>query len=243
MMQYSPLELISGASAVIVVIGGIATAYRFLGIKSRNERMAAVREGFRAVIDYLASDNEVMMFSGAILLRRFFNPITELGIAGTPYAPECVLVIAAMLNNERQLPEGVQKVLADGLAYAPNLRGADFQKTNLQGAYLGDRIRKGIDVSDADFYKANLTRASLAGITAHQTVFYKAVLKETKLQRADLTGADFRQANLEGAKLDDTELLDARFDGAVLGGASFKNARNVPSDITDKLDKDSVYPT
>jgi uncharacterized protein YjbI with pentapeptide repeats len=34
------------------------------------------------------------------------------------------------------------------------------------------------------FFEANLTRSSLAGITAHRTVFYKATLKRTKLQRS-----------------------------------------------------------
>jgi hypothetical protein len=241
MMEYSLLDLVGGASAIIAISGAIVTAWRFLGIKSRYEKMAAVREGFRSVIDSLASGNEIMMLSGAVLLRRFLQPHTELGLDKTPYAHECVLVITAILRDERQLPEAIQKILADSLAYAPNLRAADFQRTNLRNAYLGDRIRKGIDVSDADFYRANLTKASLKGITAKKTVFYKSVLKQSVLRGADLTGADFRQANLEGADFDQAELLDAQFDDAVLAGARFKNARNLPTGITDKLDRDGVY--
>jgi hypothetical protein len=58
-----------------------------------------------------------------------------------------------MLRDEQQLPEVVQKILADSLAYAPDLRAADLQRTKLQDAYLGDRVRKGIGVSDADFFR------------------------------------------------------------------------------------------
>ena len=62
---------------------------------------------------------------------------TEQGGKGTPYAGEALNVITATLRNVET--GSFQKLLADGLAYAPTLKGADLQKTNLQGAYLGAR--------------------------------------------------------------------------------------------------------
>jgi hypothetical protein len=72
-------DLIQVISAAVGVIGGIVAAFRFLRIKSKHERMAAIGDAFRSVIDSLASENEVKRLSGAILLRRFFNPLRNLG--------------------------------------------------------------------------------------------------------------------------------------------------------------------
>jgi hypothetical protein len=233
-------QLIHAASAATAVVGGIVAAFRFLRIKSRHERMIAVGEAFRSVVDSLASDNSVKRLSGAILLRRFFSPITELGVAGTPYADECIKVITAMLREEK-LSNNVQKILGDSLAYAPSLRNCDLQRTNLSDIYLGDRARKGIDVSDADFFEANLSKASLAGAIACRVVFCKADLRQAKLLRADFQAADFRQANAEGTVFSDSDLNGARFDGAKLTGAVFRRAKNIPDSIAEKLDKNGVY--
>jgi uncharacterized protein YjbI with pentapeptide repeats len=234
-------ELIQVLSAVIAVVGGIIAAYHFLRIKSRHERMAMVGDAFRSVIESLASDNEVKRLAGAVLLRRFFNPFTELGIAGTPYADECIKVIAALLR-EPGLPVNVQKLLADSLAYAPDLKNADFQRTDLHDAYLGDRIRQGINVSGADFFEANLNRASLVGINARRAVFFRAQLAQAQLRRADLRDADFRDADLQEARFDEADLLGTRFDGASLAGARFKLAKNLPRAIAEKLDPNFIYP-
>ena len=91
-------------------------------------------------------------------------------------------------------PSNLQKLLADGLAYAPSLQYADLQRCNLHEAYLGVRPDRSIDLSRADFFEANLTGASLKGAKAHGTVFFQAVLHDTVLSESDLTEADFRGA-------------------------------------------------
>jgi hypothetical protein len=161
--------------------------------------MAEVGKSFSTVIEALASKEEVKQLSAAILLRRFFDPKTEYGIAGTPYATEAVNVIASMLRSET-LSQKMQKLLADGLAYAPDLRHADLQKANLTDAYLG----KGVDCSGADFFCADLTRASLQRLTGVKTVFYGATLHKTVLAGADLRGANFKGADLQGVEIDPT---------------------------------------
>jgi uncharacterized protein YjbI with pentapeptide repeats len=230
--QSEVFELIQVLSASVGIVGGLIVAFRFLRIKSRREQMEAVGQAFRTVVEALASENEIKRLSGAILMRRFFDPISELGVAGTPYANECVNVIAAMLRDPG-LPESLQKILADSLGFAPKLKAADLQRANLADAYLGDRIRKGIDVSDTDFFEANLTKASLTGATACRAVFYRANLAKAKLANADLRGADFRCANLERAVFDGANLAGARFDDAILTGASFVGATNIPETVAD----------
>ena len=78
-------------------------------------------QAFNSTVEGLSSDAEAKSWPAAILLRRFFDKGTEQGAAGTPYEHEAVAVIAAPLRNT---PTGeLQKLLADGLAYASSLQG------------------------------------------------------------------------------------------------------------------------
>lgn len=229
--------------------GGLLAAYRYLDIKSRTEKMTLIGEAFRLVVAGLASDREVDRLAAAVLLRRFFDPLTEYGVKDLPYSNESINVIAAML---RTLPTGVlQKLLADGLAYAPSLEGVDLQAANLEEAYFGGRNRKPVNLSRADLYKAKLVRASLKGVCAIETVFFEADLSGTVFIGANLCRADFRSAilkdtkfglaNLEEAKFDNADLANVRFEGAKLRKASFKSALNVPEEIQRKLDAEGCY--
>lgn len=219
--------------AWIALIGGLATAVlgilKYFTYRSRRDRQTLVGQAFSETMNALASQDEIRQLAAAILLRRFFDRRTEQGAAGAPYQHEAIRVIAALL---RATETGeLQKLLADGLAYAPSLRGADLQRCNLSGAYLGDRLGRMVDLSDADLFNADLTGASLRGVRARGTVFYGAVLAKTVLENADLSNADFR----------DADLADARFDGAVLSGARFSGARNMPSEVLAVLgDVDEV---
>jgi hypothetical protein len=62
--------------------------------------MAVVHDAFEAVVKALASTVEVEQLSGAILLRRFFDPKSEVGIGNCPYKNEVVNVIAASLRGQ-----------------------------------------------------------------------------------------------------------------------------------------------
>jgi type II secretory pathway pseudopilin PulG len=218
----------------IAVVGGLATAIlgilKYFNFRSRRERAAAVGQAFAATIDALASTDPARQFAGAILLRRFFDQRTEQGEGNSPYEKEAVAVIAALLRDVS--PGNLQKLLADGLGYAPSLQHADLQHCNLQEAYLGVRPDRKVDLSNADLFGADLTRASLKGATAHRAVFFRAVLRETVLRDSDLTQADFRAADLEGA----------RFDGAHLSGARFGDAKAIPPEVIALLDDDGRVP-
>ncbi len=213
-------------SALVAVLGALFAGYKYF---AHRERMSAVRTAFREVVDSLGADDDVHRRAGAIMLRRFFDAKTEQGGSGTPYAGEALNVLAATLRNIET--GSLQKLLADGLAYAPTLRSADLQKTNLQGAYLGRRGDHCVDLSGADFYRADLTGASLKEATAQRAVFYQARLAKTVMRGADLTGANFYEA----------DLLGANFTGAKLEGASFSRARNIPESIRSHLDERGTY--
>jgi hypothetical protein len=222
-------------TAISAVLAGILGILKYFNYRSRQDELRLVASDFHAVVAALHSDGLIERMAGAILLRRFYDAGTESG-KGTPYLKEALDVTTAILRG--QVTSDFQKLLADGLSFAPSLYRADLQKTNLQLAYLGSR-KKGadypkdvtIDLSYADFYRADLSRASLKGAYAKGAVFYQARLHNTVLSDADLTEANFFEADLRGAKFDRARLFLAKFSGA----------RNVPSDVEEKLDENGIY--
>jgi|tagenome__1003787_1003787.scaffolds.fasta_scaffold20881164_2 uncharacterized protein YjbI with pentapeptide repeats len=231
-----PSSGVATFTSVVTAVGGLIVAvFGYIGYQNRRARLTSIRQTFNEVIGSLAADDEERRLAGAILLRRFFDETSELGLRTllplsrrAPYAQEAVGVIAAVL---RGLKGGdFQKLLADGVAYAPNLMHADFQKTNMQNAYLAPR-RIGASLEGADFYRADLSGASLKGANAPRAVFYQARLRGTVLKNADLRKANFFQADLSGAK----------FEGSRLKGADFREARGIPEEITPQLDENYTY--
>jgi uncharacterized protein YjbI with pentapeptide repeats len=222
---------LQGWVAVVVGLGTVALGLlKYFDVRSKSERASAAGEAFAKTVDNLAAEDEVKQLAGAILLRRFFTQGTEQGEAELPYADEALAVIAAVL---RDTPTGtLQKLLADGLAHAPDLAGVDLQGCNLSNAYLGERPDRRPDFSHADFFEADLSGASLKSATAQEAVFFKATLCGTVLRAAELEGADFREADLQ----------DARFEEAKLAGARFGGAKNIPQDIASRLDAGRCIP-
>src|SRR5215472_4700185 len=112
---------------------------KYFSYRTRRDRISLVGQAFNSTVEGLSSDAAAKKLAAAILLRRFFDKQTEQGATGTPYEHEAVAVIAALLRNT--VTGELQKLLADGLAYASSLQGADLQECNLSRAYLGQRPR------------------------------------------------------------------------------------------------------
>ncbi len=220
-------DIVTVIAGLGTLIGAVLTVLKYL---SRRDKQLAAQTAFRTVVDSLSSSVEGQRLGGAILLRRFFDPSTELGDGKLPYAREAVDVIVALLRETG--PGNFQKLLADGLLYAPTLAGADLQRTNLQSAYLGRKDGgQAPNLQRADFYRADLSAASLKEADAARAVFYQARLHNTIFKNADLSGAVFYGA----------DLLGAEFKGARLTGASFDHARNVPPLLARSIDAAGLY--
>jgi Pentapeptide repeats (8 copies) len=222
------LNLGGAISTASVVVAGVVAVLGVLGYQNRRVKLAAIRSAFSDVIGLLAAEDVERSLAAAILLRRFLDPHSELGVRDTlfrrraPYAKEAQSVMAAVL---RGIPRGdLQKLLADGLAHARTLENADLQRTNLQDAYLAPRGSGG-SLKGADFYRADLSGASLKGAKAQGAKFYQARLQNTVLRGAHLQGASFFEADLSGAD----------FGKACLEGASFAGARNIPDELVPHL--------
>jgi hypothetical protein len=222
-----PKDIASLVTAFVAVVGSVLAVTKYL---SRRDKQLAAQQAFRAVLDSLSSNVERQRLGGAILLRRFFDPRSELGEGGTPYAREAVDVIAALLRETET--GNFQKLLADGLLYAASLESVDLQRTNLQNAYLGlKNDGKPPNLNRADFYRSDLSAASLKGANAERAVFYQARLHNTILKKANLEGASFFEADLLGADFSEATLL----------GANFAGARNIPKGLSAHIGEGGTY--
>jgi hypothetical protein len=222
------------AQAWVAVVGALVTAtvglFAHLNYRSARDRKAAVGASFTATVDALAGDNDLHRMAAAVLLRRYFDPRSEQGAPRRPYRKEVIELIAGMLREDQ--PARLQKVLADGLRYARDIKGADLQNCNLRGAYLGHRTHDGwrLDLSGADLYEADCSEASFKEVVAKETVFLRATLRDTVFRGADLEAADFREAVLQGA----------RFEGAHIGGARFAGATDIPLAVRELLSSEDA---
>ena len=221
-------ETAQGWLAVAVgLVAAVLSVFKYFNYRSKRDRLAEVGASFAMTVEALASDNGTSRMAGAVLLRRFFDRHTEQGALGRPYVKEAIEVMAGMLREEQ--PARVQKVLADGLRYARELRDADLQNCDLRNAYVGKKAGDtwSVDLSRADLYGAICGRASFKAVIAREAVFLEAELSKAVFSDADCTGADFRRAKLHSA----------RFDGAQIGGARFEGAEGIPEDVAALLDE------
>lgn len=215
------ISLITGIAAII---GILISIYKYMDKRYKNNILRTnelkIKDLFESTVSKLSSNNSSEKISSAILLRRFLDKDSELGVGGTPLAKETINVIAAMLRVEKT--GDFQKLLADSLKYATTLKDSDLQRANLRNAVLG---KKNLNFENTDFYQADLSNASFKyeagkGVNLANSVFYQANLQGTNFEGSNLDGTNFYQANLEGAK--------------------FKDAKNIPDDIQKNL-VDNIY--
>ncbi len=220
-------------AALVACLSAFLGLGSFLHFRSKRDRLNDINDAFIRASNNLGSDDPIKRLAAAGVLPRFFDAKSQYGLKGAPYANDAITLMTAVLRVE---PTGVvQKTLADGLAQADSLAGRDFQKANLRDCYWGrkkdKKDEKSVDASGADFYRADLTRASLRGAVLQEAQFKNAQLVATVFENADLRKCNFDAANLRGAT----------FDGARLTAASFVNASNIPSAIKMRLNESGSY--
>jgi hypothetical protein len=215
---------ISLGSAFIALLAAVLGLGQYLRFRTRREKQEAVGRAFSEVLRGLGSKSEVERLASAALTRRLFDRDSEFGAGGLPYAGDAVRVVSAVLRSE---PTGTtQKLLADGLRWAPSLAYGDFQRANLRECYWGaGATGTPLDAHGADFYGADLSSASL-----RRAILRKAVFREAQLLRTVLDGSDCREADFRGA-----DIRGASFNGALLLDAMFDDVHRLPTVISENL--------
>ena len=125
-----------------------------------------------------------------------------------------------------------------------SFRGIDLSSANLRHATLGATILSAfggsskvkVDLTDARFPDADLTRAEFLRANLTDANFSAANLSGTRFLECDLTNADFSWANLRGA-----QFRKCNFEGANLFNTS--NTRLIGADFIDsKLWEAALFP-
>lgn len=103
-----------------------------------------------------------------------------------------------------------------------------------------------LDLSGSDFFRADLSHASLRNDVCVKTIFYECVavatvfrlsdLTEANFSGADVQNADFRGADLTGANFAGAKVAGAAFGGATIEGTGFMNASGLPAALAERMD-------
>lgn len=257
------IQATDGALSILSVLVLLFIAFlRYVSANSKEKKLSSVKASFVSIVEQLSSSSETEKMSAAILLRRFFDTKTEMGLRGKPFKKEAVNLISGMLKVE---PVGrLQKTLGEGLIYAVSVTNQDLQKVNLHDVHLGKSLgyklftlrwnlkfwnyprfnlfnQRFPDFTGSDFFQSDLSRASFADCDLVGCVFYEANCKKTVFKNAKLMKANFNEADLEGAKFSGANLQGATFEKAVLKDANFEGALNIPKSIKDRLNPKGIY--
>ena len=239
MTIYETVSFVVIAAGAITV--GVKAFIDYYGVKSVSKQKEEYRCSFDKLVAQLSSDKITAQLSAAILLRRFFDIKIKYNFYMKKRSEnenelndrfflrqETINVVSSIL---RTLPTGVyQKTLGDGLAYCSCFHLADLQRVNLQNIYFGNKKFR-IDLSGADLFMANLSKALIENVDAHN-----AYLNNTILTRTTIKNSDFSYANFYGADLSNIILNQV-----TLKGAKFNKALNIPDEISNHLDKDGIF--
>ncbi|HEY9627394.1 MAG TPA: pentapeptide repeat-containing protein [Coleofasciculaceae cyanobacterium] len=105
-----------------------------------------------------------------------------------------------------------------------DLRGVNFQDTNLQGAELSEVDLQNSILIRANFKAAHLDKADFRGANFLFAMFEGASAESANFQGTNVVASHFEQAKLKGAKFQGANCRQTRFDQANLEGADFREA-------------------
>jgi len=111
-----------------------------------------------------------------------------------------------------------------------DLRGAEMQSVECDGADFRDCEMEGADMRGSSFRQANFVRADLRGALL-SPLDIGGQDDPHKLKRTDLSGADFSHAVLEGADLHHAVFAGADLKHAVLRGCDLRHANLKGADL------------
>ncbi|MET9231394.1 pentapeptide repeat-containing protein [Lentzea sp. NPDC003310] len=249
------------ARLIVISVGGALVVGTGLLYTARNYRLAhrgQVTERFTKALERLGSDELYVRIGGVHALEHVMRDSPEhrgdvvkvlvafirdrLPRRGTEAANETPWMHPPSGSDEPELPAepapDVQAALT-ALGSRPeqtkhNRASLNFRQLHVQGVQLsGAQFRKadlrGADLRNADLFEADLQNADLSGANLQNAYLSEANLQNTNLseanlQNANLSGANLQNANLHGADLQNTHLFGADLQNARLSGADLQNA-------------------
>jgi hypothetical protein len=237
----------AGLVAALTTSAGLVAAvlgiFKYFNYRTKRDRIAAVGTAFEAVVEALASDDEVKRMAAAIRLRRFFDPRAELATGG--FGPWL-----RGLRRRDEAHRAEQATEQDATAAKPRHPHRPWSLTSEELPYAADALNVIVAIlreqppgnfqklladaltkapkkllAGADIQKANLQNAWLGQIDLPRADFY----------RADLSNASFKEATAQGVKFYEARLARTRFIRAKLQQANFFGADLPRADFTDAV--------
>jgi hypothetical protein len=244
------VALLTAMAGLIAASVGVLNYFNY---RTKKARIATVGTAFEAVVEALASTNDVRRMAAAIRLRRFFDARAELATGGVATWLRRVRRGSSRRNPPRggHPADADRSLTSDELPYAADainvivailrtVPPGDFQKlladalthapkallirVDLQRANLQNAWLGEIDLPAADFYRADLSNASFKDGGVERAQFYEARLARTRFTRSRLANANFFGADLTRADFGSANLHEASFVQSMARRASFRDA-------------------
>jgi len=247
-------------AAVFVTVGAGVGGYLIAHSRSTRERVAAedrrtelrlaferrgqVDAAYQAMVLELSSPSAILRANAAMKLGKILQaPPVEWHLEDERRDELWSLtkqLLAASLAIETEPKVLKALTIAVALHAAEDehgdLRGLDFSLARAADAYWAR-----IDFRYADFYKADLTGASLrkaklGGAQFRETTLCGAVLADAACEKANFKLTDLRNADLSGADLTEASFESAKVHGVVLAGATLAPRREHIVDLSERGD-------
>lgn len=231
--------------ALFVTVGGAVGGYlvgqsRATVAKLKFENRKNVDEVYQSILQELSDDSAILRASAAVKLGSILQSFPAEWNVGEPRKQQIrqltkqVLAAALSIENDQK----VLKTLTISIVLhkvESDAQFADVKGLDLSGSKASDAYWARCNFEYADFYAADLSRASFRKSDLSGAQFREADLTDAVFAESICSNTNFKMADLRGASFDNASLEAVNFEKARVHGVSIRDAAigNIPDCLVD----------